>query len=98
MNLRGLEDATIPEMTETWTPEGYSRHAAFVPELGAALLDDLDPRPGEAFSISGAATASCRPALRRAARRRSAAADGNRRVAGNVCRIDPREAAARSEA
>jgi len=47
MNLRGLEDATIPEMTETWTPEGYTRHAAFVPELGAALLDDLDPRPGE---------------------------------------------------
>lgn len=31
----------------TWTSEAYRRHAGFVPALGAAVLDLLDPKPGE---------------------------------------------------
>jgi trans-aconitate methyltransferase len=31
----------------TWSPEGYLRHAGFVPALGAGVLDLLDPQPGE---------------------------------------------------
>ena len=34
-------------MTQSWSPEGYSRHAGFVPELGADILDWLAPRAGE---------------------------------------------------
>lgn len=30
-----------------WTPQGYTTHASFVPELGRPLLDWLAPRPGE---------------------------------------------------
>jgi len=30
-----------------WSPADYARHAAFVPELGAAALQLLDPQPGE---------------------------------------------------
>jgi len=32
---------------QTWSAEGYARDAAFVPALGAPLIDRLDPRPGE---------------------------------------------------
>ena len=32
--------------TQTWNAERYARHAAFVAELGAPLVDLLDPRPG----------------------------------------------------
>ena len=34
-------------MTQTWNPERYARVAAFVPALGAPLLDLLAPRAGE---------------------------------------------------
>jgi SAM-dependent methyltransferase len=30
-----------------WSPADYATHAAFVPALGAAVLELLDPRPGE---------------------------------------------------
>ena len=32
---------------QTWTADGYARHAAFVPALGKAALDLLTPQPGE---------------------------------------------------
>jgi SAM-dependent methyltransferase len=32
---------------QRWDPEGYARHARFVSELGAALIEWLAPRPGE---------------------------------------------------
>jgi SAM-dependent methyltransferase len=32
---------------QTWCAEDYARHAAFVPALGAPLIDRLNPRPGE---------------------------------------------------
>jgi SAM-dependent methyltransferase len=32
---------------QVWKPTEYSRHAAFVPELGRPLLELLSPRPGE---------------------------------------------------
>ena len=32
---------------QTWRAEQYAHHAAFVPALGAPLVDRLDPRPGE---------------------------------------------------
>lgn len=34
-------------MTQTWNPQLYGENARYVPELGAALIDLLDPRPGE---------------------------------------------------
>jgi SAM-dependent methyltransferase len=33
--------------TQTWNAGDYARTAAFVPRLGAPLVDRLDPRPGE---------------------------------------------------
>jgi trans-aconitate methyltransferase len=33
--------------TQAWDPAGYARTASFVPRLGAPLVDQLDPRPGE---------------------------------------------------
>jgi SAM-dependent methyltransferase len=33
--------------SQTWSAEGYAHHASFVPTLGAALIDRLDPQPGE---------------------------------------------------
>ena len=32
---------------QTWDPQGYARHAGFVPELGAPVVELLAPRPGE---------------------------------------------------
>jgi trans-aconitate methyltransferase len=32
---------------QTWSPEGYSRNARFVTDLGAPVLELLAPRPGE---------------------------------------------------
>jgi SAM-dependent methyltransferase len=32
---------------QTWDPQGYARHARFVSDLGAAVLDLLAPKPGE---------------------------------------------------
>jgi SAM-dependent methyltransferase len=32
---------------QTWDPERYARNARFVADLGAPVLDLLDPRPGE---------------------------------------------------
>jgi len=32
---------------QTWCAEQYAHHAAFVPALGAPLVDRLDPKPGE---------------------------------------------------
>ena len=32
---------------QRWDPERYRRHAGFVAELGAPLIDLLGPRPGE---------------------------------------------------
>ena len=33
--------------SQTWCAEQYAHHAAFVPALGAPLLDRLNPQPGE---------------------------------------------------
>jgi len=35
------------QMTQHWDPHAYSATAAFVPALGAPLLDLLDPAPGD---------------------------------------------------
>jgi trans-aconitate methyltransferase len=32
---------------QTWDAGGYARNASFVPRLGAPLVDQLDPQPGE---------------------------------------------------
>src|SRR6185369_17307891 len=34
-------------MTQTWSPSGYAYHAAFVPALGAGILEKLAPVAGE---------------------------------------------------
>ena len=34
-------------MTQTWNPTVYAENAAFVPTLGAGVLDWLSPQPGE---------------------------------------------------
>src|SRR5262245_3803803 len=34
-------------MTQTWSPSGYAQHAAFVPALGAGILEKLAPAAGE---------------------------------------------------
>jgi SAM-dependent methyltransferase len=34
-------------MTQVWNPESYAANAGFVPNLGAGVLEWLDPRPGE---------------------------------------------------
>jgi SAM-dependent methyltransferase len=36
-----------PSTVQRWSSDGYERHARFVSDLGAAVLDWLDPRPGE---------------------------------------------------
>src|SRR4029453_11852048 len=32
---------------QRWDPEGYARHARFVTDLGAGVVERLAPRPGE---------------------------------------------------
>lgn len=34
-------------MPQTWSPDTYARHAAFVPALGQSILARLAPQPGE---------------------------------------------------
>lgn len=34
-------------MAQIWSPDGYARHAAFVPALGASMLERLAPAAGE---------------------------------------------------
>ena len=34
-------------MTQQWSPSDYQQHAAFVPALGASILAQLAPLPGE---------------------------------------------------
>jgi trans-aconitate methyltransferase len=34
-------------MTQTWSPSDYQQHAGFVPVLGASILGQLAPQPGE---------------------------------------------------
>lgn len=34
-------------MTQTWNPQTYEKNAAFVPALGNAVLEWLNPQPGE---------------------------------------------------
>jgi SAM-dependent methyltransferase len=34
-------------MAQIWSPEGYARHAGFVPALGASILERLSPAAGE---------------------------------------------------
>src|SRR3954464_9474812 len=36
-----------------WSPADYASNAAFVPALGAAALELLDPRPGERIPDAG---------------------------------------------
>lgn len=36
-----------PPAGQSWSAEGYARHARFVSDLGAEVLALLDPRPGE---------------------------------------------------
>ncbi len=36
-----------PDAGQSWNAEGYARHARFVADLGAPVLDLLAPRPGE---------------------------------------------------
>ncbi|MBL4692647.1 MAG: class I SAM-dependent methyltransferase [Magnetovibrio sp.] len=37
----------MPSPRQDWSPETYLRNAAFVPEMGASVLDLLNPQPGE---------------------------------------------------
>jgi len=39
--------SSVPASTSQWNAKDYARVGSFVPELGAAALDLLDPRPGE---------------------------------------------------
>lgn len=39
--------ATASSAAQTWDPDRYSRHARFVSDLGMAVVELLDPRPGE---------------------------------------------------
>lgn len=38
---------TSRSLNQTWDPDEYARNARFVADLGAAVFDLLDPRPGE---------------------------------------------------
>ncbi len=42
-----LNDACSPTSTSQWDAADYARAGGFVPELGQAALDLLDPQPGE---------------------------------------------------
>src|SRR4029077_6671507 len=40
-------EALAERNPQIWSAEGYAQHAAFVPALGAPLVDRLNPQPGE---------------------------------------------------
>jgi trans-aconitate methyltransferase len=42
-----IEERTLLDMGQTWSPSGYAHHAAFVPALGAGILEKLAPVAGE---------------------------------------------------
>lgn len=42
-------DASSPVVPQRWSPSEYSAHGRFVTELGANILEWLDPEPGEAI-------------------------------------------------
>ncbi|HEX7941835.1 MAG TPA: methyltransferase domain-containing protein, partial [Gemmatimonadaceae bacterium] len=42
-----MTQATIGAMTQRWSPVDYQKNAAFVPALGASILERLAPQPGE---------------------------------------------------
>ena len=47
------------EVSQSWHPERYERHARFVSDHGIGLVDELlRPRPGERILDLAAATAS----------------------------------------
>jgi len=52
-------------MGQRWDPAAYVRHGAFVPELAASLVDELDPRPGERILDLGCGTAALTLELQR---------------------------------
>jgi SAM-dependent methyltransferase len=43
-----FESRRVP-LGQTWNPAGYALHARFVSELGAPVVELLDPRPGESI-------------------------------------------------
>jgi len=43
----GEDEGWGETMTQQWCPAGYQQHAAFVPALGASILSQLAPQPGE---------------------------------------------------
>lgn len=42
-------DASSPVIPQRWSPSEYSEHGRFVTDLGANILEWLDPKPGEAI-------------------------------------------------
>jgi trans-aconitate methyltransferase len=42
-------DAPLPANPQRWNPSEYSEHGRFVTDLGANILEWLDPKPGEAI-------------------------------------------------
>jgi len=44
----------VPAAGQIWSAAGYARHAGFVADLGAALVDILNPAPGERILDLGA--------------------------------------------
>ena len=42
-----MTDTSPPRSGQTWSSDSYDTHARFVSELGAGVLDWLDPKPGE---------------------------------------------------
>ena len=46
-NKKPEREALAERNPQVWNAEGYAQNAAFVPALGAPLIDRLNPRPGE---------------------------------------------------
>ena len=42
-----MKEPNRGDPAQTWNPDRYARNASFVPELGHAVFELLDPRPGE---------------------------------------------------
>ncbi len=53
-------------MTQRWDPETYAAHARFVSNLGAPVVDLLDPRPGERILDLGCGDGALTERLRKA--------------------------------